>query len=96
MYSHFLSHSNTSPLTQNRMKKNSSLKIYANNFCPQELKQPKMKNQSWSSEISFSFTSTTRKLINNQVIKYNFLRIELLDWELFATNRLRNFTFLTF
>lgn len=53
-----------------------------------------MKDQSWSSEISF--TSTTRKLINNHVIKYNFLRIELLDWELFVTNRRRDFTFLTF
>lgn len=76
------------------MKQNSSLKIYANNFFPQELQQPKMKDQSWSSEISF--TSTTRKLINNHVIKYNFLRIELLDWELFVTNRRRDFTFLTF
>lgn len=78
------------------MKQNSSLKIYANNFFPQELQQPKIKDQSWSSEISFAFTSTTRKLINNHVIKYNFLLIELLDWELFVTNRRRDFTFLTF
>ena len=55
-----------------------------------------MKNQSRNSELSFAFTTTNRKLLNNQVIKYYFLLIELLDWELFVTNRPRNFTFLTF